>query len=56
MRRLFAILLIAAAGIFAACNDVDQVPGSPDVSASPDAIPTDLLPTDAVSPSPTVAP
>jgi hypothetical protein len=56
MRRLFAILLLAAAGLFAACTDPAASPGAPDVTTAP--LPTDALPTESVEPSvePTVEP
>ena len=57
MRRLFAILLLVAAALFAACNEPAASPGVPGETTAP--LPTDALPTDVpVDPSvePTVTP
>ena len=57
MKRLFAILLLAAAALFAACTDPAGSPGVPGATTMP--LPTDALPTETpVEPSmePTVAP
>ena len=48
MRRVFAILLLAAGGLFAACNPAGTP--APDVTTGP--LPTDALPTETpVEPS-----
>ena len=53
MRRLFAILLLASAGLFAACTDPAGTPGVPGATTSP--LPTDVLPTETPI-EPSVAP
>lgn len=53
MKRLFAILLLAAAGLFAACTEPAGTPGVPGATTAPPA--TDALPTEP-SVEPTVAP
>lgn len=53
MKRLFAILLLAAAAVFAACTDPAASPGDPGATTAP--LPTDALPTEP-SVEPTVVP
>lgn len=50
MRRLFAILLLAAAGLFAACNDPAGSPGDPGATTAP--LPTEMPVEPSVEPTP----
>ncbi len=53
MKRLFAILLLAAAGLFAGCNDPAGTPGVPGATTTP--LPPTEMPVEP-SVEPTVAP
>jgi hypothetical protein len=43
MRRLFAILVLAAAGLFAACNDPAGSPGVPGDTTAPTDMPVESV-------------
>lgn len=49
MKRLFAIFMLAAAGLVAACTDPVGT-GAPDITTPPEPLPTEDITTPTVAP------